>query len=105
MNTFQGISQRFASTISQVDLVVDARTGKAVGIATNVEDAKKKKKPIKKRSDWIADGYSKSDIDDFAKDGMVEDEGSNKKEEEKEKKEGEETDKKAEEAKDAKKSP
>ena len=66
---------------------------------------KKKKKPIKKRSDWIADGYSKSDIDDFAKDGMVEDEGSNKKEEEKEKKEGEETDKKAEEAKDAKKSP
>lgn len=30
---FQGISQRFGSTISQVDLVVDARTGKAVGIA------------------------------------------------------------------------
>ena len=67
---------------------------------------KKKKKPIKKRSDWIADGYSKSDIDDFAKDGMVEDEGPNKKEEKKEEeKEGEKTDKKAEEAKDAKKSP
>ncbi|MBP9719238.1 MAG: O-antigen ligase family protein [Candidatus Levybacteria bacterium] len=31
--TFQGISQRFGNTISQVDLVVDARTGKAVGIA------------------------------------------------------------------------
>ena len=67
---------------------------------------KKKKKPIKKRGDWIADGYSKSDIDDFAKDGMVEDEGPNKKEEKKEEeKEGEKTDKKAEEAKDAKKSP
>ena len=46
MNMFQGMSQRFASTISQVDLVVDARTGKAVGIATNAEDAKNKKKPI-----------------------------------------------------------
>jgi hypothetical protein len=64
---------------------------------------KKKKKPVKKRSDWIADGYSKSDIDDFAKDGMVEDEGPNKKEEAKEK-EGEKTDKKAEESKDTKKS-
>lgn len=31
---FQGISQRFSSTISQVDVVVDARTGKAIGIAT-----------------------------------------------------------------------
>lgn len=32
---FQGISQRFASTITQVDLVVDARTGQAIGIAEN----------------------------------------------------------------------
>lgn len=33
LSSFQGISQRFTSTISQVDLIVDARTGKAVGIA------------------------------------------------------------------------
>lgn len=32
---FQGLSQRFASTITQVDLVVDARTGEAIGIAEN----------------------------------------------------------------------
>lgn len=64
---------------------------------------KKKKKPVKKRSDWIADGYSKEEIDDFAKDGMVEDEGSNKKEEEK--KEEEKTDKKSDAPKDAEKSP
>ena len=36
LNLFQGISQRFSSTISQVDLVVDARTGKPVGVAANV---------------------------------------------------------------------
>ena len=30
---FQGISSRFGSTISQVDVVVDARTGRAIGIA------------------------------------------------------------------------
>lgn len=35
LSSFQGISQRFGSTISQVDLVVDARTGKAIGVATN----------------------------------------------------------------------
>lgn len=35
--SFAGISQRFGSTISQVDLVVDARTGKAVGIAKEGE--------------------------------------------------------------------
>jgi len=31
---FQGISQRFTNTISQVDVVVDARTGKPVGVAS-----------------------------------------------------------------------
>jgi hypothetical protein len=30
---FDGMTQRFASTVSQVDLVVDARTGKAIGVA------------------------------------------------------------------------
>src|SRR3990167_7293365 len=33
LSMFQGISSRYLSTISQVDLVIDARTGKAVGIA------------------------------------------------------------------------
>ena len=33
MSLFTGISERFGSTISQVDVVVDARTGKAIGIA------------------------------------------------------------------------
>ena len=37
LSSFQGISQRFTSTISQVDLIVDARTGKAVGIAKSGE--------------------------------------------------------------------
>lgn len=32
LNSFQGISQRFGSTISQADVVVDARTGKPIGI-------------------------------------------------------------------------
>ena len=32
---FQGLSQRFASTFTQVDVVVDARTGQAIGIAEN----------------------------------------------------------------------
>lgn len=35
LQSFQGLSQRFASTITQVDLVVDARTGQAIGIAEN----------------------------------------------------------------------
>jgi len=69
---------------------------------------KKKKKPIKKRGDWIADGYSKSDIDDFAKDGMGEDEGPNEKKTEGGAKEGEkegrDTNKKTGESKDTKKS-
>ncbi len=45
LQSFQGISQRFGSTISQVDLVVDARTGKAVGIAKKV-DKTGAKKPV-----------------------------------------------------------
>lgn len=32
MNSFDGISQRFASTFQQVDLAVDSRTGKAIGV-------------------------------------------------------------------------
>lgn len=39
LNSFQGMTQRFGSTISQVDVVVDARTGKTIGIAK--EQAKK----------------------------------------------------------------
>ena len=35
MQSFQGMSERFAATITQVDLVVDARTGEAIGIAEN----------------------------------------------------------------------
>ncbi|MCL5439116.1 MAG: O-antigen ligase family protein [Patescibacteria group bacterium] len=46
LNLFQGISQRFFSTISQVDLVVDARTGKPVGIAKTEKGVNKAtKKP------------------------------------------------------------
>lgn len=47
LNSFQGISQRFGSTISQVDLVVDARTGKPIGIAKNTSPAEKKTAPGK----------------------------------------------------------
>ncbi len=32
MRSFDGISQRFASTFQQVDLAVDSRTGKAIGV-------------------------------------------------------------------------
>ncbi len=45
-NTFEGISERFASTISQADVIVDARTGKAVGIAREEIDEKTGKKRI-----------------------------------------------------------
>ncbi len=38
MQSFQGISNRFAATFTQVDLVVDARTGKAIGIADNYSE-------------------------------------------------------------------
>lgn len=40
LNSFQGISERFGSTISQVDLVVDARTGKAIGIVKKSQNKK-----------------------------------------------------------------
>lgn len=45
-STFEGISDRFASTISQADVIVDARTGQAVGIAKEVVDEKTGKKRI-----------------------------------------------------------
>ncbi|HSX40264.1 MAG TPA: hypothetical protein VLF68_01485, partial [Candidatus Saccharimonadales bacterium] len=38
LHSFQGLSQRFSNTISQVDLVVDARTGKAIGVANPVDN-------------------------------------------------------------------
>lgn len=38
MQLFQGISQRFSSTFQQVDLIVDSRTGKAIGVAKEVGD-------------------------------------------------------------------
>lgn len=34
MRSFDGISSRFASTFQQVDLAVDSRTGKAIGVVT-----------------------------------------------------------------------
>lgn len=34
LKSFTGISQRFAATFTQVDLVVDSRTGKAIGVAS-----------------------------------------------------------------------
>ncbi len=41
MSSFTGISSRFGSTISQVDLVVDARTGKAIGVAKTTDETGK----------------------------------------------------------------
>lgn len=41
MESFQGISQRFAGTFQQVNLVVDSRTGKAIGVASNESDNNK----------------------------------------------------------------
>ena len=38
LKSFTGISQRFASTFTQVDLVVDSRTGKAIGVASEFGD-------------------------------------------------------------------
>ncbi len=43
LQSFQGISDRFNATVSQVDVVVDARTGQAIGIAKTVEENGKKK--------------------------------------------------------------
>lgn len=45
LQSFQGISNRFGSTITQADVVVDARTGKTIGIAkkdTTPNDGKEK---------------------------------------------------------------
>ena len=38
LKSFSGISSRFASTFTQVDLVVDSRTGKAIGVASEYGD-------------------------------------------------------------------
>jgi len=38
LKSFTGISERFASTFTQVDLVVDSRTGKAIGVASEYGD-------------------------------------------------------------------
>ncbi len=38
LKSFTGISQRFAATFTQVDLVVDSRTGKAIGVASEYGD-------------------------------------------------------------------
>lgn len=38
VSSVQGISQRFAQTFSQVDLVVNARTGLALGVARSITD-------------------------------------------------------------------
>lgn len=38
MQSFTGISQRFSSTFQQVDLIVDSRTGKAIGVASEVNN-------------------------------------------------------------------
>lgn len=49
LSFFQGMSQRFTSTISQADVVVDARTGKPIGILNNNEaigNNTKKQKPL-----------------------------------------------------------
>lgn len=40
MQFFQGITERLASTISQVDVVVDARTGEPIGVAKTDETGK-----------------------------------------------------------------
>lgn len=40
LSMFQGISSRYLGTISSVDLVVDARTGKPIGIATQSKGKK-----------------------------------------------------------------
>jgi len=36
LQSFTGVSQRFAQTFTQVDLVVDSRTGKAIGVASSI---------------------------------------------------------------------
>lgn len=41
MNMFEGITDRFASTISSADVIIDARTGKPIGFATEGEGGRK----------------------------------------------------------------
>ncbi len=36
LKSFTGLSQRFSQTFTQVDLIVDSRTGKAIGIASEI---------------------------------------------------------------------
>ncbi len=50
LNFFQGISQRFASTISSVDTVIDARTGKVVGMVESNPEGGEKKIVIKQET-------------------------------------------------------
>lgn len=38
LQSFQGLSQRLASTFTQVDLIVDSRTGKPIGVASEFGD-------------------------------------------------------------------
>ena len=38
LKSFTGISSRFAQTFTQVDLVVDSRTGKAIGVASEIDN-------------------------------------------------------------------
>ena len=40
LQAFPGLSSRFASTFQQVDLVVDSRSGKAIGVASEFGDGK-----------------------------------------------------------------
>lgn len=48
LNFFQGMSERFGSTISSVDVVVDARTGKPIGIAKKYAPKKRIAKQVGK---------------------------------------------------------
>jgi hypothetical protein len=38
LQSFEGLSARYASTISSVDVVVDARTGKAIGVSSGTDE-------------------------------------------------------------------
>lgn len=44
--SFDGITDRFSSTLSSADLVVDARTGKAIGIAKTISTPEGEKKVV-----------------------------------------------------------
>ncbi|HRN96361.1 MAG TPA: O-antigen ligase family protein, partial [Candidatus Levybacteria bacterium] len=38
LQSFEGLSARYASTISSVDVVIDARTGKAIGVSSGTDE-------------------------------------------------------------------